>query len=222
MKFNLSNFLFEVYNIDLEQVTAFENFYFEEVSGKDIYEFDSYIEKFIKTNPEYKDLNYIDFVNAANTRYENSYISDYYSLFIEELEKKVRKDIVNICKFYIDTQDELNIKEIIEVNKFDVMNNIISFKGKNEVDDFASIIINCINGYGTFHYDNLEDFYYVNSVKTMSDKIDTVEGHLHWLKYFEEIYGTMYNIFKKDFSDLDRNNSLGDYDFTIDDLEYTL
>lgn len=219
MKFNLTNFVKNAYGIDLDEVGDYNNFYFDWVDGSKIYGFSSYVKEFKNKYPKYKDYEYEDFERAANMRHEYSYIDEYLDEYYSRLESKLRKDIYNVSKFYIGDVDEVATKGTIEVDVFDVVNDVISFKGTNVIDDFAAIIINCINGYGMFHYDDVEDFFDTQPASTTQEKIEAIESHTHWLKHFESIYGTIYDAFKFDSNDIDRYGTMGDYDFTEEDME---
>lgn len=223
MIINLTDLIEKVYEIDLKEYEDESKFSFDYAKSKEIYNFDRYCENFKKENPKYKDVGIEVLEEAANIRYRTSYVDAYYKEILEELTSKITKDIKELNKFYQeDTGDSIYTKGKIEVKEIDFSSNDLEITGENEIDKLATIIIDCINGYGMFYYESLEEFYEAYNAVTKNTKIEAVKSHLHWLRYFEDIYGTVHDIFKIDLSNIDDYNTLGNYEFGKDDVENAL
>lgn len=217
-----SEFIKQVYEVDVDSYLEEDEYNFSFISANDIYDFDKYCDKFKREHPKYNDVDKEVFVEAANIRYRNSYTEEYYKDVLNTLEDKIKEDFKELNTFFDKEYGDIDVDGNISVKRVDFDKDEIEFTGSNVVDKMTSIVLNCINGYGMFEYPSLEEFYYANDAKDDNTKIDAIVSHIHWLKYFEDIYGTVYNIFRIDLSKIDYYGTMGDFDFTVDDLEYAI
>jgi len=223
MEFKLSDFITNVYGIDIEEYADESMYNFSYIDARDIYDFAGYCERFKQEYSEYSDTPKEVFEEAANIRYRYSYVEEYYKAVKGEIADKIKRDIQSLnIMFSEEGTDEIYVEGKIDVDDIDFANDVIRFTGKNEIDKLASIVLNSINGYGMFVYQDLEEFYYANDAYTEEDKIGAIESHLHWLKHFEDIYGTIYNIGRIDLGYIDRYGTFGDFEFTKEDVEIAL
>lgn len=222
MEFKLSNFITKIYGIDIEEYVDESTYNFDYISARDIYDFEGYCERFKQEYSEYADTSEDVFEEAANIRYRYSYVDEYYKAVKGEIADKIERDIQSLNIMFSEGMDEIYVEGKIDVDDVDFANDVIRFTGKNKIDKLASIVLNSINGYGMFVYQDLEEFYYANDAYTEEDKIGAIESHLHWLKHFEDIYGTIYNIGRIDLGYIDRYGTFGDFEFTKEDVEIAL
>ena len=62
-----------------------------------------------------------------------------------------------------------------------------------DIDKLAEEIIEVINGYGMFYYNNVEEFFKLNNHTTNQG---VIEEHLGWLTEFENVYQYNYGYFE--------------------------
>ena len=138
--------------------------------------------------------------------YELTYVDDFLKAFKSRITEQIITDFENIYKINSDY-------DIFQYSEITLKN--ISFKQdkltfNTTLDNFSKMVFSVINAYGMFEYDSLDQFYYCNSANTDIEKIKTITGHLHWLNRFEEIYSSIYYIFKDfDISKLDPYGTFG-------------
>jgi hypothetical protein len=70
-----------------------------------------------------------------------------------------------------------------------------------------------------FYYNSITEFYQSLPANTLQEKIQYTIDHLHWLNKLEEIYGTVYGLFKFDTEYIDRYGVFGDYDYTDEEID---
>lgn len=208
--FNLREFVEEVYKVDLDEVLSMENFYFEPIK------FDTDENDYKKLNGFLKESNLkvdnlSEFIqNVMNTHYEYSYIDEYSAEVLNRLESKIEKDFSLLPVFFKDEMEDENIKSGNLKVKINWEENQLIVIGKLSILELA--IVECINGYGMFHY-TLKEF------KEEGDIEKRIKEHIQWLSHLEEIYGTIYNLFEIKLDNIDRYNSLGNVDFTLEDVQ---
>lgn len=207
--FGLRNFIKEVYKVDLEEVLSIDNFYFENV-------------KYDTDENDYKKLN--NFLNEANLKvdnlsefiqnvmnshYEYSYIDEYSEAVLNRIESKIEKDFSLLPVFFKDEMNDAKIKDGKLTVKIDWEKDTLVVTGKLSILELA--VVECINGYGIFYY-TLKDF------KEEGNLTKRIKDHIHWLGCLEKIYGSIYNFFEINLDNIDRYNSLGNLDFTLEDV----
>lgn len=207
--FKLREFIKEVYSVDLEELLSMENFYFEDT-------------KFDIDSDDYKKLN--NFLNESNLKvddldtfmqsvmnyhYEYSYVNEYSKEVLERIENKIEKDFSLLPKFFKDEMDEAKIKDGALNVTIDWVKDTLIVTGKLSILNLA--VVECINGYGMFYY-SLKDF------REQGNLTKRVKDHIHWLKYLEQIYGTIHNVFQVNLENIDKYGCLGDVDFTLEDV----
>lgn len=208
LKFKLREFIKEVYKIDVEELTSYDNFSFEHFSP------DDYDRERFNTILSTSDLNVEEDIRedllsaVVNRKYEDTYINEYAETLISTLSDKIVDDFKNLSDVMEYELTEANTHGKIDI-KLDWYNDEIIFSGKISMLDV--FIVNCINGHGMFHF-SMKDFKEEGKIQ------DRIEGHLHWLNKFEEIYGTIYNIFKYDTSCLSRYYTFGNTYFELADI----
>lgn len=212
LKFKLRDFIKDVYKIDIDSLLDYDNFYFENFSP-DSYDKDRFEELLPLCNiniGEDEDMKENLLSEVVNRRYESSYIDDYSKQLISDISDKIINDFDHIKEVMEYEISEANINSDATLKiKLDWYNDTITFTGKLTLLDV--FVVNCINGCGFFRY-SLDDFKREGSIH------DRIEGHLHWLHKFEEIYGTIYNIFTYDTSSLSRYYNFGDTYFSTEDI----
>jgi len=161
---------------------------------------------------------------AMRWNYESSYAVEFDKALHRELRDKVNKDLTNIQKLM-----EIKFAYEIKDNSADQNWNRqdeITIEIFN-INAFASIIIECINGYGIFNYKNTREFYETNANhsktgRSHQDKTEAILSHLFWLKYTEEIYGSIFNLFQFSTNHIDYYGTMGNTDYTDEDLKSVL
>lgn len=216
-KISLNKLLESTYGIDLDRVNDYDNFYFDgvEINDSDVYN--------NEIRSKYNYLDEEDFLmvarRAAFDRYVYSYTNEYFSAVIEAIDDKIRHDLNKLGDLFSEN-DEFTGDGYIGVYDIDWDKYEVILEGN--IDTFACYLINIINGYGMFVFDSLDEFWYTNSAENDSEKIDAVEGHLHWLQYTEDIYGTGENYFRLDVSKIGEYSCYGDFDYTEEDFKYAM
>lgn len=221
---NLRKFINDVYGIDYEKVLDYDYFNFDNLSVQlDEDELEE-AKNLIFSNFSDKDLGdeIIEKINdtelfqtvVTNSKlinYENTYMSEYFEEFKKQIEKKIIKDIENIQKMLSDELNDFNIHGNFSC-KINWEKDEIIFYGK--IKALEAIIVEVCNAYGLFIYGSLKEFKEVNggSIK------DRIESHMSWLKSTEDIYGTIYNLFKFNSEFIDYYGSMGSYDLDLDTL----
>ena len=212
-KISLDNLLNSAYGIDLDRLFDLDNFYFDgiELSDSDVYN--------KEIREKYSHLDDEEFFKvakrAAFDRYVYTYIDEYSEEAIKILEDKIRFDLNNLGDIFSE-YDEFTGEGTISVHEIDWDNREITIEG--DIETLACYVLNAINGYGMFVYESLDDFWYANSAKTFDEKLQAVEGHFHWLKHVEDIYGTGEGFFLLDTSKIGQYSYYGDYDYTEEDF----
>lgn len=210
----LSELIEDVYGIKLDEVCDGDNFYFN-FDFIEVEEEDREKARVIINNHD-KNLNVSEeeldnaIRNSKIVAFEESYINEYYEVYTEQLEEKIIEDFNNIQDFMTDELEENNIEGSFKV-ELSWKDDTIDFIGNSDV--LEVIIIGMINGYGSFYYEDLKDF---KSSNYEDDTQRRIEGHIYWLKYTEDIYGTIYNFFKFDSKYVDYYGTLGNTDFEDD------
>lgn len=153
---------------------------------------------------------------GVQRHYERSYMDDYYERLIIKIEEKVQDSFRDLTDFFDVELAEAGLPlETIPPFKvsLDWANDGLTIEGN--LSALEVILIELINGYGMFGYDNLEEFRALN----VSNQEQRILGHLHYLHQIESIYGTIYDFFHvRGLSDLDRYYMFGDLDVTDDEL----
>ena len=189
LKLGLRDFIKDVYNIDVDELCDYDNFYFEPSTNE-------YTQEELllaqETFPNLTSESICRLLNDTYNRlYETAYIDEYYDLLTNEIEAKIKKDIPQMIKFFEADLKALKIRGTADDLKFDIdwAKDTITFKGKLSILD--GCILQVVNDYGAFGYDGVAGFRYAcGNIK------GRIAGHLHWLKYTEDIYGTIYNFFR--------------------------
>jgi len=206
---DLEAFVKNVYNIDLQIISdpTSDYYYFSDdtitVSNDEVVE----VRSALDLPQSISDNTLKDAIrNVKERKYEDSYVSEYYQKVCEMLEEKIKKDFENLQNFFV-APDEITVDGKLEVKAVDFQRNELIFEGK--IKKLEAYIVNCINGQGPFYYRDLVEF----KETTYPDSIrDRIEGHYHWLKYLEGIYGTVYSVFQIDLQYVDYYGTLGDPD----------
>lgn len=210
---SLSELLKNAYKIDLDNYFDYSNFYFEPLEIPDSELLKSSLRKEF---PDLTDEAFCEIARlAAQYRYEDSYMEEYYNAAKKAIEKKIYEDFMNLNTFF-DEEDEISYPGTLDIEKIDWKRDVIVFDGP--IEKLASYIINAINGYGMFYYESIDDFFDSMPAYSFDEKLNAITSHLHWLHEMENIYGTIYNFFIINLENLDSYGTFGDYDFTIDDF----
>lgn len=213
-KIPLSKLCINAYKINPESYLNYDNYYFDH---SHIYKNNYYNEKIKMLYPELSDEDIDEIIkNVMIIHYENSYIDKYYKELCNQLEDKIKKDFSILNTFFKVGCGEIEIKDDLIILEINWKDDYVKFKGP--IKKLASYCINAINGWGLFHYDSITEFFRVNSATTLQEKIQCIVNHLHWLNKLEEIYGTIYSLFKFDTKYIDYYGTLGDYDYTDEEI----
>lgn len=206
---NLTSFIKDVYEVDLEEILDGSNFYFENQTfsitpqeltlAQELY-------------PEFSEADREELIQSTKNRlYEVNYIGEYYDRYECALEDKINQDITNLITLL---KDDLEDHKVFGTEKdlsvvVDWTRDLIIFKGKLSLLDTS--IMEVINSYGMFGYDSLEQFKEFEGRKIGC----RIKNLIHWLKETENIYGSIYDLFR--FS----SRNIGDYIFpdTVINLE---
>jgi len=119
------------------------------------------------------------------------YLSNIFKKVRSYIEEKIIDDIKYLDDFYEDDFPEICWEELNIT--FDWSADTITFDG--DYNKLAIAIVECINGYGLFYYENVEQLFSSIPAKTEEEKLQCVIDHLHWLRYFDEIYGACRSCF---------------------------
>lgn len=215
--FKLDKFLKSIYDIDMDKVCDMDIYYLDDtfqyikVTDKEIQE--------VKKQFNLNNKEIIHYIKEAKLRqYEESYYDEYIKEYKSQLTAQIKKDFNNINQVELELNDR-----IIKINNnnmhIDFDKNIIVFN--DDIDNMAMLVIAVINDYGMFEFNSIKDFYDSYDDLTAYDlfrKIKLVEDHLHWLSRFENIYGTIYDIFQFDTQYIDYYGTLGNFDVTINNI----
>lgn len=216
LKINLDTFIDKIYGINVfdDNFLMQDNFYFStehiEVEEKEI---DKVIEHF---NLEKDKREYIeDIISIVKSRrYKETYIDDYW----ENLKKEIEDNILKSMWKIIETMELENMEH--EKNFKDPDLSIyVDFKEKSlkfygDIELLEDIIISCVNGHGMFRYESIEDFRRVYEGYSLEERIN---GHIHWLKYFTDIWGI--NVFNIDLNNISRYSYGNPNDYTMEDIK---
>lgn len=222
----LSDFINEVYGFKINDILDGDYFCFDtswvEADKEDVNNAKKFINEYnglssnIKEKANDNETLKEAIVSAKSRNYEDTYVDEYFESFKSGIEEKIIKDMENIQKLLADDVKGFCIegKFTCKVNWFE---DKIIFSGKLKV--LQAIIVEVINSYGLFIYDSIEEFVESNE-GSIKDRID---GHIAWLKETENIYCTIYNLFKFDTKFIDYHGTLGsdklDMEILIDELE---
>jgi hypothetical protein len=211
----LDEFVRKVYKIDIEKIgDPFSDFYCLSHDWITVNEDEvAKVREELKLPKTISDSRVKDAIRDVKMlHYEVSYANEYYNEVCNMLRKKIEKDFQNLQSFFADP-DDITVDGELLVKSIDFHNNTITFEGK--IKKLEAYILNCINGYGLFCYRDLEEFKETTYPKSIKKRI---ESHLYWLSYFEEIYCTTYGMFRLDLQYVDYYATMGNTDYTIEDL----
>lgn len=207
---NLSNFLKQVYKF--EEETIFDNHDFIDTSWIKVT--DSEAQKFLDnyriTTMSIEDAKQIVY-EAMSRTYEQTYNDNFYKDCILELQGKIEKDFENLNSFFCVADGDVTSDDKLVIDSINWKDDTITFSGN--LVKFEEIIIQAINGYGSYHYNSLEEF---RDCNYGDDSKENIESHLHWLVEMEAIYGTIHNFFEFDLSDIEAEGST---DYTNETME---
>lgn len=234
-----------IYGINLESYLEPDRYYFEphhiHISEYDIEHFDKVYAnmKPIKEVTEHTKNEIIQ--RAMLYRYESSYLSDVYNKVLEYAIEEIEKDFKNANEsiIYDDIQMDLYmtrsesneeairesiaeqeriIKENVSV-KVNTETNEVEFYGS--LEKLAFIVIAALHGYGLFRFTSLQEFCEIDEEDDYTDEElkQAIIDHLHWLREWNSIYGDgNFSFDENDISNRLNYVTLGDYDFTEDDI----
>ncbi|MDF2881266.1 MAG: hypothetical protein K0R54_1823 [Clostridiaceae bacterium] len=203
---SLKEFLEDVYKIDLQDVYDCKNFYMDYINFN-VETSEIEMAKKVISLQDIESLKEL-IVQAKNRRYEDTYMFEYLERYESELASKIENDFKNLIDFFGAEIEENGLKNITEKDlkvTVDWVKDTIRFTGKLSILD--CILVEAINGYGSFYFENIKEFKEYES-KTKNRII----GHMHWLKYMESIYGTIYNFFRFNAEYIGKDYILGDTD----------
>jgi hypothetical protein len=214
IKIDLNVFLKNVYNIDIEELNEWEHYSFEHcLTDSDIEKehIEYCIKKYNLDGETAKSL----LTTIMIYKYEESYMTEYYENYISQLEQKIITDFKNIYKV---NSDQFPFNEI-KIKNVDFEKNIIELI--TSIEDIVNMLLDSINNYGLFEITSMSDFFNMNAAFTQKEKEKekVIVNHLHWLNNYEEINGTIFNIFKFDSKFVDYYGTLGTYKIEIADID---
>jgi len=218
LKLNLTEFLLQAYKINIEELFDPSNFYIDDISW--IIAYDDEVERIREQyNLTKKDDKLIAeaIKRAKYWAYERTYFNEYVQEAKEIIGKKIHYDFKHLNNFFDGASGEFFVDGEVLVKKIDWKNDEIVFEGK--LSKLETYVVNACNGYGIFRYDSMDEFRHVHVGYTLKERI---ESHMHWLKYMEDIYGTIHYFFQIDLDSIDPYGTLGNTDFNKDEIEAAL
>jgi hypothetical protein len=211
----LSTLCKSAYKINPEQYLDYDNYYF---NHSHIYKNTYYDEKIKARHPHLSDDDIDEIIkNVMIIHYESTYIDECYHELCRQLEDKIKKDFKVLNTFFKESCGEIEVKDDLTITDINWKNDYIEFKGP--IKKLASYCINAINGWGMFYYNSITEFFQSLPAETLQEKIQYTIDHLHWLNKLEEIYGTVYGLFKFDTQYIDYYGTLGDYSYTDEEID---
>ena len=209
---NLRSFIKEVYGFDYEEILSGDYFNFdtswvtaekdEVKKAKELIMGYTGLSERIKESAEDTDLLKVAVESVKAQNYESTYIDEYFEGFKSQIEEKIIKDIENIQKMLAEDIVSFNVSGQFTC-KLDWYEDKIIFSGK--IKALEAVIVEVINNYGMFQYSSIEEFKYCNEGNIKK----RIENHIAWLKETENIYGTIYNLFKFDTKFIDYYGNMG-------------
>lgn len=236
-----------IYGINPESYLEPDRYYFEphhiHISEYDIERFDKVYANMepIKEVTEHTKNEIVR--QAMLYRYESSYLSDVYNKVLEYAIEEIEKDFKNANEsiIYDDIQMDLymslymtesneeaiqkSIAEQERIIKEDVTVSVntetyeVEFYGS--LEKLAFIVIAALHGYGMFRFTSLQEFCGVDEEDDYTDEQlkQAILDHIHWLREWNSIYGDgNFTYSEDDISNRLNYVTLGDYDFTEDDI----
>lgn len=231
---NLKDFLKEVYNFDIDKYADYDNFCFESsfITDNDI---DQKILKDMQVKYPAITLDKIkDSIKLAMFyNYENSYIEEYTEKLQNIISDKITYDFNHLSDFLFDELTDLKLNEDLlnelKSNNFEIKTDINftdnTLKIYCDIDILSGLAITCINGYGMFGYNSIQEFYDSQPCNNKKEKVNYVINHLNWLSELENIYGSTYYFFTitdNDIENIDKYNCLGSLDCSIENIKNVL
>lgn len=240
IEFNLTEFLIEVYKFEMQNGEKFNEHstyhdlidldgIYDYLSDTDFCENDKDLarttieEKIAENNLDRTKYDIEELVSLAlETQFINTYTDEYYSEWRSLVEGSIKEDFIHLQELLYDEAEELGgcpENKSYQVVDVDWENNKLIVEG--DIDLLLLHNIACINGYGMFEYESFDEMLRVNSCeKTLDGVIDCINSHIHWFKYVEPIYGSVYDIFlKPDIDEIDRYGTMGIF-FKVEDYIY--
>jgi len=216
LQLSLDKFLNKVYDMDIDSHMDRTNFTFDfveiDVTDKELDEF----RKELDDDYDLDNINLRDILQQVKQRtYRMNFIDSYYEKFKERLRDNIQYSFEEIVKILggENLEHELDFRNAKLIPTISFSERTITFEG--DIDLLEDIVVSCINGYGMFYYDSIEEFRYVCGDESQKERI---ESHLHWLGYFKDIWGV--NVFDSglDLSDIARYLCVTADDYNMQDV----
>lgn len=215
-KFSFSDFVYQVYDIVLEEYYDYEqyNFWPEDI---DVYvdDVDDAVKHFeledtLPVRNKVEDA----LTNVKRETYIRTFIDDYSEAVIDELIDDIHKSLHFMEDMLIVDMEEVGVVQDFEPMKIDIKPEEDLITIECDRDLMEALMLVCINGYGMFVFDSLEQFR--NSYEGYSAQ-KIADGHLYAFSYFPSIYGV--HAFKPNIEYIERYKMLGDPDdYTMEDV----
>ena len=234
-----------VYNIDPESYLEPDKYYFDtsyiNIDDYNVKHFDKVYNKMTPIKEVNQHTKHEIIQQAMFYRYESSYMSETYNKVLEYAVNEIENDFKNANEsiMYDDIQMDLYMthsesneeeirksiaeqERIIKENVTAEVNtetNEVEFYGS--LEKLAYIIIATLHGYGMFRFVSLQELCEVDEGADYTDEElkQAIIDHLHWLRKWNSIYGDgNFTYSEDDISNRLNYVTLGDYDFTEDDI----